>query len=401
MWTDFRSRRNYTGDLESSQIDPSLSGLGDLFELTNVETAAGLTTRAHTAPARIGNALEIAAEPGATLRVGHTNQTKSLLDPETLQPWDRRVDVGLDSLDAGAYLDLDLRLLKRLRISGGPHVDLLTVGIDDHLAQGPALAGAKRSVEGIAAGPRVTGAFEISPELSSVVSYGEGFRSLDVATLREGGVPYSKVRSVEAGFRAQTPKERFTTSLAVFETWVENELVFEAAAGGLETESASTRRGVIGSMVAKPADWLLASAALSVVDATFSTLVVGVGHYVPSVPPILFRLDATARGPIAKVRGEALTGRIGVGYTFLSGRHLTDTVVGPASNVLNARAALRYRGVEIALDAFNVLGLRYSDDAQVYVSNWSFKPGQQPASLATHLTAAPPLTVLGSLALYF
>jgi len=59
MWTDFRSRQNYTGDLESSQINPSVSGLGDLFELRNTETAAGATARFHAAPRRIGDSIEI------------------------------------------------------------------------------------------------------------------------------------------------------------------------------------------------------------------------------------------------------------------------------------------------------------------------------------------------------
>ncbi|HEY2509974.1 MAG TPA: TonB-dependent receptor plug domain-containing protein, partial [Polyangiaceae bacterium] len=118
MWTNFRSRQNYTGALEGSQIDPALSGLGDLFELTNVETAAGLTSRFHTAPLALGSFGEVAVEPGVYVRLGHTNQTKSLLQPDTLTVWDRRIDAALDTFDAGAYVDLDLRLWKRLHLSG-------------------------------------------------------------------------------------------------------------------------------------------------------------------------------------------------------------------------------------------------------------------------------------------
>ena len=410
MWTDYRSRQNYTGDLESSQIDSSLSGLGDLFELTNRESAAGLTSRFHTAPAHLGDLGEAAVEPGIFVRMGHTDQTKSLLNPnDNLQVWDRRIDAGLDTLDVGAYLDVDLRLFKRLHISGGPRADLLLVSIDDHLA-GLVPAGttpsvltgaAVRDVEGIAAGPRVTASYDVTREITPVVSYGEGFRSLDVQNLQEGATPYSKIRSVEAGFRAQTRNERYSTTLAVFETWVGNELVFEAASGGLETENASARRGIVSSVVARPYGWLLVSSALSVTEATFSTLVVGVGHYVPNIPPILFRTDATARGRLGTFHGKPITGRFGVGYTFLSGRHLTDSIVGPSSNVLNAKAAVRYQFLEVGVDGYNVLGLKYADDAEYYVSNWSFKPGQQPASEAIHVTAAPPLTILGTVALYF
>ncbi len=57
-------------------------------------------------------------------------------------------------------------------------------------------------------------------------------------------------------------------------------------------------------------------------------------------------------------------------------------------------------GFEVSIDGYNLLGLKYPDDAAVYVSNWSLRPGQQPASLATHITAAPP-TTLASVGLYF
>jgi hypothetical protein len=126
-----------------------------------------------------------------------------------------------------------------------------------------------------------------------------------------------------------------------------------------------------------------------------------VSHYVPNVPSILFRTDVTARRTLTRIAGRPLTGRVGVGYTFLAGRHLTDTIVGPSNNVLNAGGALRYGGIEIAVDGYNVLNLRYADDAEVYLSNWSVRPGTALASTATHFVAAPPLTVLGSLAVYF
>lgn len=58
-------------------------------------------------------------------------------------------------------------------------------------------------------------------------------------------------------------EERYTATAAMFETWVVNELVFEVESGGLETQKASTRKGFVGSVVAKPVDWLLASSALS------------------------------------------------------------------------------------------------------------------------------------------
>lgn len=427
MWTDFRARENYSGNIYSSQLDPELAGgIGDLWETTNVETAAGITARLRAAPWHLGSWLEATTESGVTVRAGHTDQTKSLISPETLQPWDRRLDAGLDTLDAGAYVDVDLHLWRRLRLSGGVRADLLTVSVDDRLGydyppgQAPAgvIPGSVRATQGLAAGPRVTAAYGITPAIEPVVSYGEGFRSLDatanVATtagaagagpsIQEGATPYSKVRSVEAGLRLHTATERYTATLSLFETWVANEIVFEATSGGFTTEGPSVRRGVVGSAVAKPFDWLLASMAASVTSGTFDTLVAGVVHYIPQVPPLVLRVDVTARGTLLDIAHRPLTGRVGVGYTYLAGRYLTeinDTIRGPSNNVLNANASLRCGSVEVGVDAFNVLHLRYADDEEYYVSNWSVHPGTRLASSAIHEMAAPPLTVLGFLALYF
>ncbi len=135
--------------------------------------------------------------------------------------------------------------------------------------------------------------------------------------------------------------------------------------------------------------------------ATFDTLVAGSSHYVPNVPAVLWRADVNAHGPLCDLPGAPLTGRAGVGYTLLGGRHVTDAIIAPTNNVLNALASVRYRFVEVGVDMYNVLGLQYPDDEEFYVSNWSLRPGQQPASSAVHIVAAPPRTALGTLTLYF
>ena len=405
IWTDFRARQNYTGALQASRSDPRNFGLGDLFETNNREVAAGLTAYARRAPQQFGTSSELGIEPGVYLRFGHTAQSKNLLQPEDLTVWDRRLAAGLGTLDAGAYLDFDLLLCKRLRISGGLRVDLLAVTISDRLANGTSAAtnadGAQRTAMGVSVGPRISAQYSLAKALSLIASYGEGYRSLDAAHLPQGATPYSKVRSVEIGTRAQLANERFTSTLAVFETRVGNELVFVANNGGLESENASLRRGVVASIVTKPASWLLASASLSVNEAQFSTRVAGVSHHVPSVPPILFRSDVSVRGALGKLGQLPLSGRLGVGYTFASAQYLSDTVRGPKTNALNVGGELRSRFIALGVDVYNALGLQVADSSDVYVSNWNLQPGQQAASVAIHSVAAPPTSVLGSLTLYF
>ena len=271
-----------------------------------------------------------------------------------------------------------------------------------------------RSTLGVPVSPRVTLEYEASPELSLSASYGEGFRSLGAnatvatsdgiagegPTIREGGKPYSKVRSLEVGARARMRNDRFTAAVSLFESRVENELVFEASSGGFSTQGASLRRGLVASTIVKPWAWLLGSAAMSVSSSTFTTLVPGISHYVPNVPPLLFRTDVTAHGRIGSLHGVPISARAGIGYTFLAGRHLTDKVVGPSSHVLNAGVAVRRGIVELGLDGYNLLALRYADEAEYYVSNFSVRPGTPLATPAIHLTQAPPLSLVGSLSLY-
>jgi hypothetical protein len=424
MWTHFSSRQNYTGSLDSSNLQPSLNSLGDLWQLTNIESAAGVTARVHAAPMHVGKFLEVAIEPGVSMRVGHTDQSKDLVNPANFEPWDYRTSYALDTLDLAGYLDLDARLWKKLRISGGIRADFLDVSIQDNLAgvvppiATGALPGSSTNVTGVAPGPRITVAYEAVPELSPVISAGEGFRSLDAGSLTlcngptvtgpsstqlppcKPGSPYSQVTSFEAGFRSVAAKGRYVTTLTAFQTDVANELVFEVASGGLTTEGASTRRGVVGSFLAKPTPWLLASSALSVQTATFDTLVAGTSHYVPNVPAVLWRTDVNVHGELLQLKGAPVRGRAGVGYTLLGGRHVNDRIIGPTNDVLNAMASVRYRFVELGLDVYNVLGLQYPDDEQYYVSNWSLQPGQQRASAGVHIVAAAPRTTLATLTLY-
>jgi hypothetical protein len=399
--TDLRLRQNFTGALESSQIDPNQVGRGDLFESTNAETAAGIEAHIKSAAIQLGDVARVVLDPGVVARVGHSNQGRNLLDPENLAVWDRRIDAALQTIDVGACADVDLELGKRLRVSGGPRVDLLSEHVDDRLANVLPGREPERTATGVAVGPRVTARYELTPVLSTQVAYGEGFRSLDAQHLKEGAAPFSRVRSFEGGLHAEDERHRYTTNLAIFETQVGNELVFVADAGGYETEGPSTRRGVVSSFLARPFEWLLASTALTVTDAVFDTRVPGISHHVPSVPPILFRADVSVHRDLARVGARPLTGRVRVGYTFLSGRHLTDAIVGPASNVLNAGLGFRYSAFELELEAYNLLGLRYADDAEAYASNWSPSGAPRPPSVATHVSAAPPRTVVGTLLVHF
>ena len=87
MWTDFRARQNFTGALESSQADPQLSGLGDLFQTTNRETAAGVTSRYHTAPVKLGERRRARrSSPGSRSASGTPIRPRASSSPRASRP---------------------------------------------------------------------------------------------------------------------------------------------------------------------------------------------------------------------------------------------------------------------------------------------------------------------------
>ena len=59
------------------------------------------------------------------------------------------------------------------------------------------------------------------------------------------------------------------------------------------------------------------------------------------------------------------------------------------NNVLNTYAAARYVRVGIGADAYHVLGLRYADDVEYDVSNWSVNAGTALASRAARRDGRP------------
>ena len=310
------------------------------WETTNRESAFGATSRFHAAPWRFGSWFEATPEPGAYLRAGHTDQTKSLLDPTTLQVWDRRLDAGLDTVDAGAYLDLDLRFWKRLRVSGGVRADFLDVSVDDRLgydvppaqATPGAIPGTVRATQGLAIGPRVTAA-----------EYDGGVAWLAARGLVRRGVSLprrDRQRRDDRGHGRRGP-ERARGGDAVLEGpvgrgglpraddgpalhrdrlgrsrrgWPTRSSSRHRPVASWPTEGPSVRRALVGSAVVRPVDagssprWLRRS--LRGRSRRWSP---GRTHYIPQVPPVVLRVDVTARGKVATLAGRPVTGRVGAG----------------------------------------------------------------------------------------
>ena len=332
MWTDFRARQNFTGDLESSQHRPAaLRASATSSQTTNAETAAGVTARFHArAGAPRATSVEVAVEPGVfaprrahrpdqePARPGATSAVGPPRDARARHPR-RRAPTSTSTC----------ALWKKLRISGGA-ARRLPRRVGRRPPGRPAARGSEharcrvrvRTSRASRAGPRVTVAYEVAPELSPVVSAGEGFRSLDARSLQPGAAaPYSKVRSRGGPARADARRPLHDDAGRSSRRGSPTSWSSRPPAGGLETESASTRRGR-RRLVRREARRTGCSPrrALSVTERHLHDARRPASRTTcPTSPPILFRADATRAASSRRVSGRPVTGRVGVGYTLLGG----------------------------------------------------------------------------------
>ena len=283
--------------------------------------------------------------------------------------------------------------------------------------------GSVTNVAGVAPGPRVTAAYEVIPELTPVVSAGEGFRSLDAGsltlcnapTIKLTGVPELAAAAVHAGLallagdelrgRASAPRSprgaSRRRSRRSRRTWPTSSSSRWPRAGSRRRTRARGEGSSGRSSPGRPA-WLLASTALSVQTATFNTLVVGSSHYVPNVPAVLWRTDVNAHGELFRISDAPVTGRVGVGYTLLGGpprerRHHRPDEQRPERARVGSLPVRRGRVRHVQRAGPQVRRTTRSTTSRTGASS----RGSSRASGAVHIVAAPPRTALGTLTLYF
>lgn len=414
VFNDFRLLANYTGFSERSQLNPAWTGRGDLIEQLNESRTLGLKARYRSeryAPASWASGT---LELGLSGRIDQIEQAQNLLEAPANTTWDRRIDASIRAGDVGGYVDLDLALTRFVRLKGGARADVLAYRVGDALQNFiPAyrketyVVGYRRSAAGIAAGPRVV--LEVAPIEPLVLSaaYGEGYRSPQALLLAEGEpAPFTKVKSADFGVRFTLPARLGELRASAYYTHLGQDVVFEASEGRAESVGPSTRVGSVVYADLTPLPWLRAAASLTYVKATLDeppprtaedpSPPFEKGQRLAYVPPVVVRVDASAKHALGELRGEALHGRIGVGYTYWSSRPLPYREHTPPVSLLDASLGLEYRVLELGMSIFNLLDQRYAALELSAASSWD--PAGVPSRLpARHIMAGAPRTWLFTL----
>ncbi len=411
----FRSRTNFTGYTERSRFDPSWVGRGDLVEQSNDDFGLGGGVSYRGARARAFGAVSAQYELGATVRTNWIGQTQSLLRAPQNETWDRRDDADVRATDIGSYADV-LLATKRVRLRGGPRADVLFYDVDDRLgnfipafSKATHILGFRRTASGVAFGPRATLEGDVTSSLKVTASYGEGYRSPQARQLEEGEeAPFAKVRSYEAGATLRD-EDRIVVTGAAYQTNLSYDLAFDPTSARLERVGPTTRRGLVGHVLATPSDHATVSISATYVHATLDapplptpenpTPAYTSGQTLPYVPPLVVRSDVAYSGVFGHLAGEDVSWRLGYGTTFLSPRPLPFSQTSPAVFLLDASAAVRRTWLELSLDAVNLLDTRYAATEYAFVSNWltSAIPSRLPAR---HVSAGPPRALMLSATVY-
>jgi hypothetical protein len=391
--SSFRLRENFTGF-----TDPSRSGDGN--EQTNHASAVGMSSRYRTQPYHLTRDVDGTLEVGADGRFDAIDQTQRAVDDSTVAAAEASLDAGVRVFDLGVYGDFDVRFARIVKARLGFRADAISIDVDDRRDDAPAAGG---SAFGIVAGPRASVTVTPMRWLSLLAAYGEGYRSPQATVIESGEAPFTKVRSGDLGARLDWG-DPLELSVSGFLTRLSDDTVFDAEEGTLERIGETQRLGAVASLVTRPADWLVESMSVTVVDATVLGPPPGEpgepfveGEKVPNVPPVVVRADLGARRALREGSGFGrVEGRAGVGFSFFAPRPLPFGELSAPVALLDVSAGVVWGPFDLGFGVYNLLDREDPAEEHVFVSDWDPGPGQTPEP-ARHVAAGAPLSWLATL----
>jgi outer membrane cobalamin receptor len=385
-------RSNFTGFLYDHED-------GDSVQQRNDATTFGATA-SFRRPLRLLSVHD-ALEAGLSLRSDAIEQSQHHLsrfndvvaDDESTSPG---VAAKVRATDVAGYLDLSLHPIRRVSLRGGLRLDGLSYMTED---AGGKSAGQTRSALGAQLSKRGTLDVVIFPGLNAQVSYGEGFRSPQARSLSDGETtPFTRVASYEAGLRFRDG-QRLHSSLALYQTRLSDDLVFDQATARNELVPATIRTGASANLAATPNDWFVSSTSFTYTRAAFSEADAqhAKGDLLPYVPQVVVRSDLAVTPRLGRLWAHELRSHFGVALTYLGRRPLPYGQLGHDVFLTDASASIRLGPVETGLEVFNLLNQPWYDGEFFYASAFAGAPSLVPTR---HITVGPPRGWFWSLTLH-
>jgi iron complex outermembrane recepter protein len=241
----------------------------------------------------------------------------------------------------------------------------------------------RRSAFGVRFGLKAGLERQLGDHVRVYANYGDGFRSPQARQLADGETaPFVEVRGAEVGLSLEW--SRVVTKLALFGSSVANDVFFDHAVGSTVSLGPSLRGGASVIVTARPLEGWLVSGSVTAATARVTTS----GALLPYFAPLVGRLDTSYLRTV-ELFGERFTGRVGLGVTAIGPRPLPFGDFSRPVGLVDARASVRWRALELVFDVQNLLDSRWRDGEFTFVSSW------QPSSAASllparHFTAGSP-----------
>jgi TonB family protein len=421
-----RLRENFTGFLlDPQQPQQSPHGQrGDLIDLEMLEGTVGARGSARLSDQVLAQPQEL--EVGYFARGDLANGSQRRIEAATGHPY--RLDTDLDSRlgDIGLFADLNLRATSWLALRGGLRADLLTYDVlnkcavksvahpsrtnppGDQSCLSQQDFGAYRepvqrvSTVGSAYSPRVSLILGPFWGFGASAAYGRGVRSMDpIYIIQDAKTPFASAQAVEAGvsFNRRIGRLDFGVRSTVFQTRVDQDLIFSETAGRNILGGATTRTGN-ASALRLTGSFFDVATNFTYVKATFDDT----GLLIPYIPDRVFRLDGALFGdlPFLQLRpaGKSLRGSLSTGITYVSPRPLPQGERGNTIFTVDLNAVIGWSFLEAGVICTNLFDSRYRLSEFNYASDFHSQafPTLVPVR---HFSAGAPRALFFTLAVNF
>ena len=325
---------------------------------------------------------------GLFVRHDEIDQTQQRLRTTDNRPYLDEADNKLGVTDIGLFGDANIRLTSWLQARGGVRVEALSYRIHERLAlEGD---GSRREAFGYHVAPRLTLDARFSEQVRVFASYGNGFRSPQAVSLRQGEeTPLTVVNAGELGTRLDV-LPGFEIVAAGFVTHVEEDLLFDHATGSALFSGPTLRLGGIARGEVVLGFGLHASASVTYTRATKPDT----GDQVPFVPPLVVQADLHYDANLGVIAGAPLGFSARLTGVGLGRRPLPFSESGQAILLLEGAAGFNWNGIALSVEAFNLTDAEWRDSEFVYSSNFNEFSDNVPAR---HFTAGRPFTLQSTL----
>lgn len=407
-WRTLRMRTNFTGWLLDDLTDGDGNYVaeeqrGDGNELRyNVLTAGsrgGYTYKPHL----LGHEQEMSLGYAIRFDQGDTSQLR--LRSITAIPYRRIFDTSFTVVNVAGWARVALRPCDWFAIKGGVRLDAFSFGVTDNNQPDVDREGIRDSTQtsqslGYAVNPRVTLDFTLYKGLHFLTSYGQGTRSTEAMALSDNETtPFAKSHSVEGGLSYKYGKlgDPFSLSsqFSYVYTRITRDMLFSETAGRNIEIGASDRHAVLFGTRVGLGKWFDTLVNVGWAHATL----VETGELMPYVPQWIVRLDSGVHGQLFNwaLAGVPVSGRLGLGFTYVPGRPLPLKATGDPIYLVNLGGEIRLYQVSLGLEIRNLLNLKYRQSEFYYSSNFE-SPDAIPSQVAQrHFVAGEPLFVMGTL----